>query len=327
MRIIKVVIFVMIFVGLFYLLEMHASKLVSKNDASRIYSKLDNSSKIDVMIIGTSHGVSGIDPSLIKLRDKIVVNFAVSGSGPEYHYNLYKYYISRYLQKPQYIIYTADWFILDERALKRNILDDVVALPTKIYISSFLDNVVNVDEYVCNRFNIFKIKKDNLKHLNEIISEIGNTAKTVTKLLFADQIMDKPINSSPITDRKTIDTKIVKYNDKEDINKVLAGNNYERQLIYLNKFLDLMSDNGITTIFVQTPEFSPPKYGPSFSFNNRFLLEYANKRQIPYLNYNYSNKSHINLNQDYFVDWGHLNKAGRSEFSKMLSIDLQQYIR
>ena len=92
-----------------------------------------------------------------------------------------------------------------------------------------------------------------------------------------------------------------------------------------NTFLELLDhfeEEGIKLIFVQCPEYSGancylrPKY-------NEQLAKVAEKRGIPFLNYNEELASDLNSDPSNYSDWGHMSKKGSTAFSKILAKDLK----
>ncbi len=92
------------------------------------------------------------------------------------------------------------------------------------------------------------------------------------------------------------------------------------------RLLDLFEKDGIPVVFVMCPEYIPGRNAPQFDEKNAYLISLAEKYEIPYLNYNTDLASDLNGDYTFFSDWGHMNTAGSTRFSKILAQDLAEYL-
>jgi hypothetical protein len=93
------------------------------------------------------------------------------------------------------------------------------------------------------------------------------------------------------------------------------------------ELLDALKRDEIKVIFVQVPGYLPGRRDEDISKNVLLLKGIAEKRGIPFLDYETERLSSINTNMDLFTDWTHLNEAGSEAFSKLLKEDLENLLK
>jgi lysophospholipase L1-like esterase len=98
----------------------------------------------------------------------------------------------------------------------------------------------------------------------------------------------------------------------------------------LGAFEQLLNDferDGIKVIFVQVPGYLYGRDDQNISKNVQLLRGIAEKRGIPFLDYETKRISSINSNADLFADWTHMNEKGSEAFSKLLKQDLESLLK
>lgn len=103
-------------------------------------------------------------------------------------------------------------------------------------------------------------------------------------------------------------------------------NDNPSQVKDFTKLLDIFKKEGIPMVFVMCPEYIPGRNAPQFDEKNNYLIKLAEQYEIPYLNYNTDLVSDLNNDYMYFSDWGHMNTAGSTLFSKTLANDITEYL-
>ena len=106
--------------------------------------------------------------------------------------------------------------------------------------------------------------------------------------------------------------------------------NPEVNPVQLGAFEELLNDlerDGIKVIFVHVPGYLCVRDNQNISINVQLLKGIAEKRGIPFLDYETERISSINTSPDLFADWTHLSEKGSEAFSKLLKQDLEDLLK
>jgi hypothetical protein len=259
------------------------------------YDEMFNSTVRNNIIIGASHAVHGINPKYITFDN--FYNFALDGANPSFTLMWYKSLLLKH-KKPNLIIYEVNWFMFDSSWLWRRIEQDSRYLPISIVFELLLNT------------NINKIK----------------LLKNYLFVLDGGDLYNKIINPIGIVDYNTSYNGFIALNyNKLAYNKLYC--NYDSS--QLNDFvalIQLIKKNKSKLILVQAPEYIPDSDSSDRLNQNRLLEDIANTYQIPFINYNGDRVSEINYNKNLYADWGHLNKEGSVQFSKLLDNNLSTFL-
>ncbi len=285
------------------------------------YQELNNPQvNANAIIIGTSHTLHAIIPSYLnnninKNRNKkdnlIFYNFAFNGANPKFYNQWYNEIFANQYNKPKLIIMGVDWFIFERKWLWRDLELDSEYFTNKTFYDFWINNKNSIRDFdrinlIVNKFPFLKYRQD-LQY--SIKFQVGNPD-------FQNNFFDNgyvPFNkimneesSKPTSIKTTIDKK---------------------QLIYFTNLIKQFTSQNIKIVFVSTPE-----YNISLDFyvnleSLRLVKNIAQINNIEFLNYNNELRSQINGNELLFSDWGHLNKKGSEEFTKIFAKDLNLILK
>jgi len=259
--------------------------------------------KANNVIIGTSHATYGIEPGIINKPKNSFYNFALNGSNPEYQLRWYQTLFKTYYPKPQYMIIAVDWFLFDSQKLWRNFEQDAEYFPEKVYWNCLRSEETDKSMLLKNRYPIIKYRKT---LLNELL--VANSDR-ISLSEYDDGYIPSPTGEAPI--ENFIETIQIDKNQQQKFEELIKTINNDQIKIILI----------VTPTYNTTPEAY--KDIAVYSYFDSLACHYS----IPYLNYNTQKVSHINLDKKYYADGGHLNHLGSTEFSKLLSKDLDNILK
>lgn len=249
--------------------------------------------KADIFILGNSHAAHGIIPSYMELSGHITYNYAFNGAGPSFNYDLYRVYLKKYQNKPKLVIYAVNWFMFDSKWMFRKISQDYKFMPW-----------VDVMQFPPRFYERLL-----LAHEDDTLNKLFK--RDISKLKISDYANGfTPFEQLYKSTTKIIQTKTV----PEEIDNFID-------------FINMIKQNGIQLILIETPEYSPDVKCDAIPANKNILRSIAKSNHIEFLDYNQERETDINYNRSCFSDWGHLNYLGAKLFSEMLSKDINQLLK
>lgn len=250
------------------------------------YEELFNPTvKADVVIIGTSKSVRGINPKLIEENNISVYNFALNGSNPEFIYKWYNKFFKKYYPKPKLVIFEINWLMFNENWMWRDIEQDSRYFPTSDYLKEIL---IGEDNKVTTFFNRYYTFNRNFGKGGIIDSTYNGYTPFPYNLE----------NFKPIPDSISF--------------------NPNRQQKFFDLILETFNKDNLDVIFVGLPERINPKL-PSYSIVKE-NTDYIEEKIEKYVYLNYHNEFD---NDSLFSDWGHLNIKGAKILSELIKKDIE----
>ena len=256
---------------------------------------------IDVLVLGSSHAYSAVNPYLIEEKTGLVTYDFCTQQQPiwiTYHYLIE----ALKSQTPKYIILDINMVLVGdsnyaEEAVNRDAIDKMKMSKNKIEaINTSVEKLKDRESYY---FNIIKYHP-RYKELDDNDYQVAFQGKTVnnkgfTKLPKTGHVFPG-VNSN--------------YSETNEI--------YNKNLEYFNKIVQLAKKNNIPLILIKTPAaYDEQMLGKLNNFS-----KLADDYDITFLNY--IDKIDI-LGLDYdndFYDNGHLNELGSTKFTNRLIMDM-----
>lgn len=287
---------------LLFIIDKPIGMLINKlNKAKDLDTRLDFilNGKInhDIVIIGSSRAVNGIQPSyIIEKTNQSCYNLGFSGSNILFHKTVFDLLIE--YNKPKKVL-----LILDDEFSFTNHNNTIYR---KDKLESHLENDKVLSIY-CEQSS-----------KNYISSKISWTYRENQSLFDAMEYIFKGKDKADITNNinehgfiPLSDT--ISFVDVEDEKSKLVpyDENLELQPFVesFENFLSKAETNNIELYVIRMPSYKNHTTG----FNER-IMEIIGKRNFTYLDY-----SDLVLNVSYFYDNGHLNNKGAKVFSKILA--------
>jgi len=255
----------------------------------------------DLVILGASQATHGINPKYLESEHLKVFNFALDGAPPSFYLKWYNKIFSHYYRKPSYVIYAVHWVMFEDIFHGRRLESDSQYFPFPFFIKQLRD-VKSLQTLLFNRFALSRGRKDVLSPLVKKRREVYPRAKYYNGFI-------------PFKERKKLQKTVVV--------------NPEVNPVQLEAFEQLLNDfkrDGIKVIFVQIPGYLYARDDQNISRNVQLLKGIAEKRGIPFLDYETERVSSINSNADLFADWTHMSEKGSEAFSKLLKQDLENLL-
>ncbi len=303
----KFIIRIFVFLATILILFVLTNKLQSRyNEEPQFYKLQYNAAEntvthIDGIIIGTSHALNSMHPTILDSTGISFYNFSLLGAGPTFYYDWYNEWYLKNRPAPRYCIIGIDLFMFDSGWVWRHFEQDSEFFSTALYLKLLLGhNKFNKKDMVFNRYPALKYRKSILKSLR-----------------FQKGDERFPLNY--------YDRGYLPFQAPYDSAKYKFTKSYSIDSIQLNIFKKLIaqmvSDN-VQLIFVMSPEYGfTPEYHASV-YTYRVVDELAKKYGIPVLNFNTKLRSHINEDISLFNDWGHMSVKGSMAFSRQLTKEL-----
>jgi hypothetical protein len=251
----------------------------------------------DVVVLGASQATHGINPKYLESEDLKVFNFALNGAPPSFYIKWYQRVFRPFYRKPLAIVYSVHWVMFDDQFLGRQFENDSKYFPFLFFIQQFRE-VKEIKTLLFNRFAFSRERKELLPFLLGKRKEIYQKSKYYNGFI-------------PFKFRKNLQKTKVEH---PNINPV--------QQRAFEELLDHFERDGIKVILVQTPGYLYGREEKNIEQNVKLLREIAQKRRLPFLDYETERISAINTHEDYFADWTHMNEKGSEAFSKLLRKDL-----
>ncbi len=256
----------------------------------------------DLVILGASQATHGINPKYLESDHLKVFNFALDGAPPSFYLKWYRRIFSRYYRKPTYAIYAVNWVMFNDVFTPRQIEHDSKYFPFKLFVEQLRDSK-SVQTLLFNRFAFSKERKKVLYLLFN--KKRGRYSR------------EKYYNGFIPFKEKT------KFRKAEDMNP-------EVNPVQLEAFVQLLNDlerDGTKVIFVHIPGYLYGRQTEPVLKNVQLLKGIAEKRGIPFLDYETERISSINTDPDLFADWTHMSEKGSEVFSKLLRQDLEGLLK
>jgi len=266
------------------------------NDYSYKYKYLSNiekASKIQVLVLGTSHTYKGVNPNLFKHN---VFSGACDSQPLYYDYHLLHHFLidNPTLVKLKYVILAYDYVTLSN-------YQDITTLRKQNYYIYWKFDYMNslrwYEKLKClnSNFNIIRyyLLNYNLKQCDDLGWDYH----------WSDTINPLYLEANAIGAIKT--------STNEDINSKLFQNNKH----YLKGIIKDCNKKGVILLLLntpKTPEFIANLYKPQMKSTNDYVnLLVHEYKNIKYLNW----QTCDDFNLNYFKDSHHLNSAGASKLS------------
>jgi hypothetical protein len=258
----------------------------------------------DVIILGASSATHGINPKYLETDRLKVYNFSLNGAGPSFYLKWYRKIFQPHYRKPLCVIYAVQWGMFDNNLLQRRLEQDSKYFPSEFFNREFSDqegvhNLKTYETLLLNRIALFRERK----HLAERLF------KKTQKVFILPRYYHGFI---PYERRGRLDNK-----------KDIKPKNNDAQIRDFEALLDEFEKNNIAVIFVQVPGYLPARYASNIEEGMQLINQIAEKRKIPFLDYETKRVTNINSDPSMFSDWVHLNEKGSDAFSKLLQSDLK----
>ena len=254
----------------------------------------------DVIILGASHATHGINPKYLESDHLKIYNFSLNGANPSFNLKWYKKIFRPYYRRPSHVIYGVHWVMFDSRFLKRQFEQDSKYFPLRFFIREMGD-LKTLGSLLLNRFAFIRERK-----------------QLVPRLVHLFERRDREVFPRSGYYRGFIPFETRRSLEKEVMNPKIE----DFQLRAFEKLLDEFERDGVKIIFVQVPVYGYGFESATLSENIRLLRRIAEKRGIPFLDYEMERSSPINTDAALFSDSAHLNGRGSEAFSKLLKRDL-----
>jgi hypothetical protein len=301
-------VFFFILVAILFLINLWMSRESSPQCPLQYSEAFCPQVKANVVILGASHTAHGINPKYLEEDHLRVYNFSMDAAGPSFNLKWYKKIFQRYYPKPFRVIYGVHWGMFDENLLQRKFEQDSVYFPQPFLIQELLDtksldDLGRVKTLFLNRFGIFRGRKQLADRLFRGASNVYTLSRYYNGFI--------PYARQGKVDRKR-DIKL---------------QNSEAQIKAFEELLDEFEKNGIEVIFVQAPEYLPVRNASDIKESMQVLDRIAEKRKIPFLDYDTKRITDINTDASMFSDSIHLSEKGSDAFSKLLKGDIASVLK
>jgi hypothetical protein len=262
--------------------------------------------RANLVILGNSHAVHGIDPRYLDDGRIRAFNFSLNGSGPLFQWEWYTKVFRPSYPLPRLIVYGVDWFMFDGSWLTRKIEEDGAYLPLRRILFDFFHPLYTAgyDRFKTMMGNKFLIGGDRVQRAFPPKPKTGGPLQTDR---YSDGYLpfDKPYFFRRVSRRDDLPTDL-------------------RQVKAFRELVGRIREEGIPLVFVQTPEHIPGRIPKTSA--QKYLRDFSVLNGIPYLDYNGDRRSDLNGDGGNFSDWGHLNERGSARFSRMLKRDLDEVL-
>ncbi len=109
------------------------------------------------------------------------------------------------------------------------------------------------------------------------------------------------------------------YFEPENVAPEINENYDNLKVSYLNKFVELCKNKGISLVFMVSPS-----YKATNDAYFEYMMKFAEKNNIPFINY-YCYKP-ITENKEFFYDVVHMNKTGADEYTKVFVSENKDFL-
>ena len=275
----------------------------------------------DDIILGTSHGMTDIDPAVMEeITGRTGHNMCVGGE-----YVIDAYHIAKLIaekQKPTRIIYEVDpEYLVSKKEEGNNYLLFYHEFPfSKAKLEYFWNSIAD-----CNfRTVLFPWYEYSLSYelgkVKETFSQKWNKDYDISHLKSDTQ----EYHESGLIERYPVDTTKLKMQSMKDFTENQVN---PQNMEYLGKLIDFCAENNIEFVAVTTPiPIDTLKvYSDNFNAASKYLGEYFNQKGITYLNFNTQYFKAFSHDLSNYTDYnGHMNGNAAKEYSKVLANILNQ---
>lgn len=302
----KVLIFSLLSIVILGLLN----KIVGNNIVDRYsfqYQEVfDPKVKADVIIIGSSHAVRGINPKYLENDNRKVFNFSFNGSNPKFYFYWYKNIFKPNYKNPKLIIFVVDWFMFDSKWLWRKYEQDSKYFNFSTFIKNLFCMSCDLDKHSLI-FNRLEIIRNNEAYKYILTKKTDYGFELISKTYhgytpFEARIMKK-LGHGP--------------------KKAFFDKNYFEYFLIL---LDEFAKDKIPVVFINMPEYLEGSNSNDIETKMQQLNLIAKDRAILFYNYNTLKKTSLNFDKTLYKDWGHLNEKGAEKFSQLLKMDINSLL-
>jgi len=284
--VINLIYFSLYLICIFLTIEFLCKKVaITKDRVAWQYQELFKPKvKADIVVLGTSKSIQGINPKQLEDKGITVYNFGLNGSNPEFIFSWYNKYFKKYYKKPKLILFEVSWLMFNEDWMFRRIEHDTRYFPLKEYCFEFVQTGNKSTAFFC-RYHIFnRIVKDG--------SILDSTYHGYTPHPYEAKVIESLSDSICF--------------------------NPNRQRYYFDLLLNSFKNDSVNVMFVMLPEkidsaFLKYKY---ISKNINYIEQRLN--DYDFLNYHQEFKV-----DSVFQDWGHLNIIGARLISQKIDKDLK----
>ena len=254
-----------------------------------LFRELEGLDSLDVLVLGSSHINSNFDPRIFNENSKSCFNLGTPSQTPMNSYYLLNEYLP--ILRPKMLIVEVFPGILGNTGF-----------------SSFVDILINRDidlysifmGYLSSPFEATNVILITI--MNHLISPVSNT--TQTKDYSGHEVEYRPGGVSVIMDSG--------YDRGDDISEVYVEVKDE-QIEYLTKIIQLCNDEQVKILFITSPfADSDTSVFSNYSSVKKEYRDFFKEHDASFVDHN----ERIQLDTNYFNDWGHLNNRGVELFSE-----------
>lgn len=269
--------------------------------------------KADVIILGTSHANRAVNPYWLEQgSDLKFFNFAMDGACPSYYLGWWEQvFVPSGYPMPKLVIFSVDWFMFDHDWLWRRIEQDYKYMrPTDGKEKPAEPEIKDIDSFLTVLFN------------------------RVPVIYARDRIFDMLTEPEPVlTDSELKIEDCPYYNGQIAIEGSYDGRRttasckfYDNEISDFRKLLDIFKGLEIPVLFLMVPEYLDGRRARMYEDGVALLRDIAAEYGIDFINYNEEYLTDFSLSPEYYYDWGHMNRQGSTEHSKLLRADLEPFI-
>lgn len=302
-RICLSLIFISIFLtGLVELNNIFIRKSLAKpwDMGNKIGGYFNEKDDFDIFFLGTSHSYCSFNPLLIYENTGFKSYVLASQLQP---FKATYYYLKEVIKKDKPKIIFVDiqaliFFIKEDDAIIHSYLD---------YLPMSMNKLMMILKIVPNKYkaqNLLPLIKYHSRW-DELKKEDFNIKRKDYKDYLKGYVLLKN-SSQAFKDNKKINAEILKH-----IELAMDDEYVETNLKYLNKMIHECQKNNVNLIFVKTP-ISDDK---CFKNNINFWEKKFEELSVDFVDFN-EYKSQMNLTDDDFYDFYHLNSKGAEKFNK-----------
>ena len=263
----------------------------------------------DGIIIGNSHAVHGIRPSLLDRSGVRFYNLSLNGSNPSYYLHWYEDFFLRHYRKPKYLIYAIDFFSFSYKMSYRTLEDDSEYLPFVDFATLMMKSgKFNAEKLIMNRYPLLKNGKAVIEGKKKLRQDPFWLPEQFDRG-FANY--ETPVEASSF---------VIPHHPSKIVDE-------PEEISAFDLLIDKIIADGTKVIFVVVPEngILNHEYASSTALNH--FQQIATKHRIPILNFNTALRTALNDDRSNFNDWVHLNAKGSLAFSEMLADALEGILK
>jgi hypothetical protein len=273
------------------------------------YNQINSNSiqETEGIIIGTSHAAHAIRPSIINRAGIKFYNHALNSSNPTFYLKWYKYLLSKRCSKLKYCIIQIDWFMFEGKSLWRDFEHDSEHFPFTVFMECLSKpNDFDTETLITNRFPCLKYRTSILNSLKLVkgderyIEDTYDDGFIEYKIPFRAENFKQTVCEAEIIDKRKLD---------------------------FNMLIKEISEDGAKIIFVMIPEFGINIKEYEASETLKYINNFSNVNQIPFINFNTTSRTTMNDSIKNFADWGHMNGEGSEKFSLAFEIELEKLLK